>query len=286
MACLLGAARLLVPLRKDFSGLVKLIFQPAEEIDKGAQAMLNDGVLESPEVEALFGLHNYPGVPTGCIASRPGPMMASIDNFRIHVRGEAAHSAVPQNAADALFVASLITIQLHTLVGQNISPLQQAVISVCKFHAGTANNIIADKAEASGSLRTMDPHVREILKQRMQEIVEKTSESQNTIGNLEFQKGIPVLINDLFATQLVVQAVKQLLGNQAVREAEATMGGDDIAFMLERVPGCYFWLGATRSNSTARQWHTANFDIDERAIPIGSAVLSQAALNFLQYQHP
>jgi amidohydrolase len=280
--CLLGAARLLAPLRNQFPGTVKLIFQPAEEIDAGAQAMLADGVLETPKVETIFGLHNHPGVPTGCVAVRSGALMASIDNFRVLIEGQAAHGAVPEKAADALLAASMLVVQLQTIVSRNISPMEEAVVSVCKFQAGTADNIIADRAEFWGTVRAMDTHVQDKLQERLQSLVESGSQSLGTSGWLEYQRAIPVLINDKNAVQLVHQAASHLLGSKAVVEAERTMGGDDFALMLERVPGCYFWLGVTPAHSAPREWHTPKFDVDENALPIGSAVLAQAALNFLQ----
>jgi amidohydrolase len=281
IACLLGAARLLAAQREKIPGIVKLIFQPAEEIDEGAKAMIVDGVLDKPKVDAIFGLHNYPGLPVGCIAVKPGPLMASLDNFRILIEGKGGHGAVPNQAVDALLVAASIVLQLQTIVSRNISPTKEAVVTIGTFHAGTCDNIIADRAELSGTTRALDSTIREELSEKIRRIVVNGSKALGASGKLEFQKLLPVLVNEDKATDIVSQAASKILGKVSVLPAEVTMGGDDFSLMLERIPGCYFWLGATTPDTDVRGWHSPQFNIDENAIPIGSTVLTQVAIDYL-----
>ena len=190
-SCLLGAARLLSPLRSQIHGSIKLIFQPAEETDAGAAAMLADGVLDNPGVEAIFGLHNYPGLPTGCIAVRNGPLMSSVDIFRILIEGKSGHGAVPDKAVDALLAAASVVLQLQTIVSRNISPFKEAVVTVGRFQAGTADNIIAETAELLGTARTLDPEIREAASKKNPINRRKRQSCPRRVRFLELQKGYP-----------------------------------------------------------------------------------------------
>jgi amidohydrolase len=279
--CLLGAAKLLAGYRERIPGAIKLIFQPAEEIDAGARAMIADGVLENPSVDILFGLHNFPGLPTGCIAIKSGSLMAGVDTFRISVKGRGGHAATPDQAVDALVVAASIVLQLQTIVSRNISPTKEAVITIGTFRAGVSENIIADLAEMRGTARTLDLGIREQFPGIIHRIVENSCKAFGALGKVEYQKVLPVLSNDRQAVDLLRQTASRLLGEKSVQTAEVTLGGEDFSLMLEQVPGCYFWLGATPSGTPIRSWHSPNFDLDENAIPIGSVVLAQVALDYL-----
>jgi amidohydrolase len=281
MACLLGAARLLNCLRSRLPGSVKLIFQPAEEIDLGAQAMIRDGVLDSPPVQAIFGLHNFPGLETGYVAVKQGAIMASIDSFQIVVEGVGGHGGIPNQAVDALVIGASLILQMQTLISRNVNPLEGAVLTVGKFKSGTANNIIAQQAVLSGTVRSFYPSTRREIANRMLEMVEHHCQAMGGNGKLDFEEVLPPVINHEGCVQIVQRAASRLLGENSVKIAPLTMGGDDFALYLQRVPGCYFWLGATPPGNNSRCWHSPNFEIDDNSIPIGSAVLAQTAIEYL-----
>lgn len=282
MACALGAARLLKDHQAELRGTIKLIFQPAEEIDQGAQAMIEDGVLEDPAVEAIFGLHNYPGLATGTIAVKPGPLMAAIDSLSIKVQGEAGHGAMPHQGHDALLAAATVVLQLQTVVSRNISPLDEAVLSIGTFQAGTSENIIADEALLTGTVRSLRPELRDQLPIMIRRIVEHACLAMGVQGQVSMKRMLPPLVNDATCAELVIDAGRELLGPGCVHSAKPTLAGEDFSMFLKHVPGCYFWLGATGPDMLSHGWHSPEFEVDEAAIPVGSAILAESAIRYLE----
>lgn len=279
LACLLGAAEILVTLRDDFKGTVKLIFQPAEEIDAGAQAMILDGVLDGPCPDAIFALHVDPDIPVGAIGLKDGPLYASVDTLRITVNGRSGHGALPHRAIDAITAASSIVMNLQTAVSREIDPVQPVVVSIGTFNGGKADNIIADRVILTGTARCIDPGVRNLLPEIVERICRETAASFRAGVTCEYQTMIPPLVNSPQMTEVIKNAAIALLGVDSIKKDSITMLGDDFAMFLNNIPGAYFHLGVKPTGKIeSHGLHTSRFDIDEGALPIGAALLALIAL--------
>ena len=207
--------------------------------------------------------------------------MASVDTIQITVPGRGGHGAVPDQTVDALVAASALVLNLQTFVSRNVSPLKEEVITVGAFHSGISENIIANRAELKGTVRTLDSEIREQFPEWIQRTVENSYRAFGATGQIDYQKRVPVLSNDPQAAVWIYRSAERLLGEASVTETDLTLGGDDIALMLERVPGCYFRLGATPPDRPVRGWHSPHFNIDENSPSVGSAMLTQIALDYL-----
>lgn len=283
-ACLIGAAMILSQLRGELRGKVKLIFQPSEESPpSGAKLMVEEGVLEDPGVDAIMSLHSDPAIGSGKVGVRYGAMFAAVDNFTITILGEGGHAARPHDSVDAIVVASQAVLALQTIPSRRVDPLASVVITIGTIEGGYRSNIIADRVELTGTVRTLSPGWRETVPRLVEETLSGVSKSHGARCELRFDSVTPVLVNDDGMTSLVQKVGRDLLGDENVIEIDKPcMGGEDYAFYLEKVPGVMFRLGTGGQESSAYPWHHPKFDIDESSLPVGAAVLAQSALEYLK----
>ncbi len=273
-AVLLGAARILSARRDRLAGTVKFIFQPCEEAPPGgAVAMIAEGVLDDPAVDAAFGLHLSQWTPIGDVAVRPGPTMAAADTFRLDIKGVGGHAASPHRAVDAALVAAQVLVALHALVAREVDPIQPAVVTVGMIHAGSASNIIPETAVLRGTVRTFDKDLREYLARRVEEVAVGVAAAMRAECVCTYDLGYPAVVNDPDSAALVAAVARDVVGEDHVTAGEPTMGGEDFASFLERVPGCFFFVG-TRNEERGLTWahHHPRFDIDEDGLPIAVAM--------------
>lgn len=264
-AMLLGAARHLAETRA-FDGTIVFIFQPAEEGGAGARTMLEDGLLERFPFEEVYGLHNMPGIDVGRFAIRPGPMMASADVFRIEIEGRGGHAAKPHTTVDPVLVGAHVVTALQSIVSRNADPLSAAVVSVTQFHAGDTNNVIAQTAQLSGTVRTLDPAVRADVAERVRRVAEATAAAFGARAAVTYTPGYPVTVNDPEATRLAADVARAVVGPGAVTEtADPMMGAEDFSYLLEKRPGAYIFMG----NGPSAGLHHPAYDFDDGAIAYG-----------------
>ena len=261
---LLGAARYLAETR-NFKGRVALIFQPAEETGGGAEVMLQEGVLDRFEIKELYALHNAPGTPKGHFYTMPGPIMAAVDTFTINIQGKGGHGAYPHETVDPLAAGVNIVQAIQTIVSRNHNPIDELVVSVTQFHAGTVDNIIPDTAFINGTIRTFDKKVQAMVRKRLTEIVEGHSLSFGVQAKLDYVVGYPATINDPDKTSFAAKVARAISGEDAVtEEGNSEMGAEDFSYFLEKRPGSYLFIG---NGDTAGLHHPAyNFDDEISAV--------------------
>lgn len=271
---LLGAAKYLAETR-NFNGTVNVIFQPAEEGYAGAKAMMDDGLFEKFPCDQVYGLHNWPQMPAGSIAAVPGPIMAAADKFDITVRGRGAHGAMPQNGVDPIVIGSQIVTALQSLVSRSKDPIETAVISITMFHAGAAFNVIPEEAVLSGTVRTFNPDVQDMIEAGMKRIAEGIASGMGGSADVDFRRGYPATVNHDVQTQLAADVAGGIVGPENVRDdVDPTMGGEDFAFMLNEKPGCYLWLGQG-GGASSENVHHPQYDFNDSVLPIGASVLAR-----------
>ncbi len=264
-AMLLGAAKYLAETR-NFDGTVAVIFQPAEEGEKGGEAMVQDGLMERFGIQEVYGMHNAPGLPVGQFALRPGPLLAAVDNFRIEVEGKGGHAAKPHLSVDTILVAAHIVAAAQSIVARNIDPLKSAVVSICAFNAGFTNNVIPQTAELRGTVRTHDAGVRDFIEQRLTEVAERTAAVFGATARVIYERVVPVTVNHEVQTPFAADAAAAVVGDAAVnRDTTPIMGGEDFSYMLEARPGAFIFIG---QGDTANVHHPA-YDFNDEIIPIG-----------------
>jgi hippurate hydrolase len=275
---LLGAAKH-VAARKNFSGTLHLIFQPAEEagIDCGAKRMLKDGLFERFPCDAIFGLHNQPGKPEKTFHFRPGPMMSASDRVKITVKGKGGHAARPHLTVDPIVVASSLVMALQTIVARNVDPTQVAIVTVGTLHGGKAMNVIANEATLGLSVRSFDPEVRDLLKRRIIDLAQSHAASYGATVDVDYGWGHPVLVNDAAQTAFAREIAEELVGRENVGDVELVTGSEDFAYMLEQVPGCFVRLG----NGASAMLHTSHFDFNDTNLTVGAAYWTRLAERFL-----
>ena len=282
-AIALGTAKYLWEHRDRFFGTVKVIFQPAEEGPGGAKPMIAAGVLENPQVDAMIGLHLWNNLPLGTVGVRAGALMAATEYFHCKIIGRGGHGALPQQTIDSILVAAQVVNTIHTIVSRNISPLESAVISIGEFHAGTATNIIADSAQISGTVRFFDPEVGIKLALRLEEAIAGVCAAHGATYELKYTKLYPTVINDQAIAELVRSVAENVVETPAgiVPECQ-TMGGEDMSFFLEAVPGCYFFLGSANSDKgLAYPHHHPRFNFDETVLATGVEIFTRCVEKFL-----
>ena len=270
-AIALATAYYLSQHRQDFAGTVKLIFQPAEEGPGGAKPMIEAGVLKNPDVDAIIGLHLWNNLPLGTVGVRSGALMAAVETFRCTILGRGGHGAIPQQTVDALVVGSNIVTALQTIVARNIDPIESAVVTVGEFHAGTALNVIAGTARMSGTVRYFNPKFEGYFGKRLEQLIAGICQSQGATHELDYQSLYPPVINDTGISELVRAVAEAVVETPVgvVPECQ-TMGGEDMSFFLQAVPGCYFFLGsANLEKDLAYPHHHPRFNFDETALEMG-----------------
>jgi len=281
-AILLGAARLLVERRAELTGCVKLMFQPAEEGGAGALRMIEDGLLDDPPVDGAFMLHVAHGLHAGQVATGPGPMLAGANSFTIKVEGRGGHASRPHTTVDPVVVAAHVVTALQTLVSREAPPEHAAVMTLGSFRAGTAANIIPDLALLQGTIRAYDGDLMRGLERRLEETARGVAEAMRAAASVTFHMHYPPTVNDAAMAELLAGASRSALGPQAVGEASPVMAAEDFSFVLQRVPGAMLSLGVRSPDwAEPRPVHTARFDLDETALPVGVACMTSAALDFL-----
>ena len=266
-ATLLSAARHIAE-DVDFDGTLHLIFQPAEEGGGGALRMMADGLFERFPCDAVFALHNSPGLPTGHFAFRSGPAMASSDYVTIRLHGIGGHGALPHTTADPLVAAASVVMALQTIVARNVDPLQSAVVTVGALHAGQANNVIPQVAQLELSVRALDPQVRALLRERLHELVHQQAASFRVRAEIDWREGYAVLVNSERETALASSVARRLFGDaKVVDPAPALMASEDFAFMLEKVPGCYLFVGnGAEGTPGGCMVHNPSYDFNDEII--------------------
>lgn len=262
---LLGAARHLAESRA-FDGTVIVIFQPAEEGGAGAKAMIDDGLLKRFPLQEVYGLHNKPGLPLGQFAMAAGPIMGSVDEIRIRVEGVGGHAALPHNTVDPMTVTAAIIQAVQSIVSRNVDPLRSAVVSLTTIHGGDAFNVIPQTITLGGTVRTLDPAVRDQIETRLRKTVENVAQAFDASAQLDYIRMYPVTINNSDNTIIAGNAATEVAGAASVdRNLEATMGGEDFAFMLEQVPGAMIFAG----NGDSAGLHHPKYDFNDDLIPWG-----------------
>ncbi len=277
-AILLSVADVLTRHRSELHGRVVFVFQPAEEIVRGAHAMLEDGALEGIDVDHAVGLHLTSMQPTGVIAVRTGPAMAAADRFDLVVRGSGGHAAKPQETVDPVVIAAHVVIALQSLVSRECDPVDQAVVSLTSIAGGTAYNVIPDEVHIKGTLRTFASSTRDRLRERIIALATAVAEAHRGTLEVTWTDGSPAVVNDGAITERIRRVAAEVVGDEHVLEMPLSMGGDDMALWLERAPGCYFFVGANGGAATAYPHHHARFDIDEASLPIAVEALTLSVL--------
>lgn len=276
-AILLGVAETLLERGAGLRGRLVFVFQPAEEIVRGASAMLADGALDGLSIDHVVGLHLSSNTPLGSVSVREGPAMAATDSYRLVVKGRGGHAAYPQGGIDPIVISAQVILALQTIVSRNVDPVDKAVISITSIHAGTAYNIIPESVELKGTLRTFDPETRTRLRARILEVAEGVCKLHGGAFESEWFEGTPAVVNDAESTVAFRRVAAGILGEENVKESPQIMGGDDMALWLQQAKGCYFFVGSSSSDATSVDHHNPRFDIDERSLTIGIEVLSAAA---------
>ena len=272
---LVGAARVLAQdhLRERLSGSVKFIFQPAEEGFAGGRVMVEEGTAEG--VSSIFALHLWPGLPRGAVATKAGPIMAAADAFELVVKGSGGHGAMPHLTADAMAISAQIVTALQTIVSREVNPVEPAVLTVGEISAGTAFNIIPETVRLGGTVRTLDDDLRERMPERIEDLARGVAKGMRGDVELNYRFSYPVTRNEADAAGLALSVTGELFGEErAVELAYPSMGAEDFAFFLEKVPGAFIWLGVGDVSGL----HTPQFSFDEDILPQGSALLAALAL--------
>ncbi|MDQ1817859.1 M20 aminoacylase family protein [Massilia scottii] len=277
-AMLLGAAHHLAR-HRNFDGTVYLIFQPAEEGGGGARRMMDDGLFEQFPMDAVYGMHNWPGMPMGTFGVVAGPMMASSNEFRVVVKGKGCHAAQPHRGIDPVMVAVQIAQAWQTIMSREKNPLDTAVLSITQIHAGSATNVIPDEAVLIGTVRTFTTPVLDLIEQRMGEIAQHCAAGFNATVDFHFKRNYPPLVNHARETGYAVEAMCAVVGADKVNaDTEPTMGAEDFAFMLQEKPGCYVFIGNGEGDHRAGghglgpcQLHNASYDFNDNLLPIGAS---------------
>jgi hippurate hydrolase len=266
-AMLLGAARYLARAR-DFSGTAVVIFQPAEEGGAGAKAMIDDGLMETFAIDEVYAMHNWPKVPVGVFALRKGPVLASADFFTIRLEGKGGHAAYPHLCVDSIVAGAQIVTALQTIVSRNVEPLDSCVISVARFSAGSANNVLPQTAELEGTTRTMSPATRDLAERRIREIVAGIAAASGIGATVDYHRDYPPTVNHPAQTEFAASVARQLVGSERVlTELPPQMGAEDFAFMLEARPGAFIMIG----NGDSAGLHHPGYDFNDAALPYGMA---------------
>ncbi|MGB6156407.1 MAG: M20 aminoacylase family protein [Castellaniella sp.] len=277
-AMLLAAARYLAE-NRHFPGSVHVIFQPAEEAGGGAQRMIQDGLFEQFPMDAVFGMHNWPGIPVGSFGLTEGPIMASSNRFDITLQGKGAHGAMPHLGIDPVVAAAQLTLAFQTILTRNQDPLDAGVISVTQIHTGSADNVIPDEAVLRGTVRTLSTPVLDLIESRMRDITQHLAQAMGCTAQFHFSREYPPTINHPAETALSTRVLTELVGAECVlADVRPSMGAEDFAFMLLEKPGCYIWIGNGDGDHRSAghglgpcTLHNGSYDFNDSLIPLGAA---------------
>jgi amidohydrolase len=269
---LLGAARYLAETR-NFDGTVHFIFQPAEEGPGGGRVMVEEGLFDRFPCDMVFGAHNDTTMPVGEWAAVTGRVTAAADQFWIHIRGTGGHAARPQGAIDPVVIGSHIVLALQSVVSRRTNPLESAVLSICQFHAGTTDNVIPETASLNGTVRTLEPHVREEMQRLLTEIATLTARAHGAEAVVDYDRGYPCVVNDGAATERAALAAARVLGEaRIIRERAPVMGAEDFSYLALAVPGCFVRIGQAGRERGGVPLHHPRYDFNDEILPIGASV--------------
>ena len=291
-AMLLAAAKHLSR-NRDFDGTVYLIFQPAEEGGGGAREMIRDGLFEQFPMEAVFGMHNWPGSPVGTFAVSPGPVMASSSEFKITIHGKGSHAALPHNGIDPVLIACQMVQAFQTIITRNKKPVDAGVISVTMIHAGDATNVIADACELQGTVRTFTLEVLDLIESRMRQIAESVSAAFGARCDFVFERNYPPTVNTAAEAAFAREVMNDIVGEANVLVQEPTMGAEDFSYMLQARPGAYVFIA--NGDGTHREMghgggpctlHNPSYDFNDDLIPLGGTYWVQLAQRWLGRPRP
>lgn len=283
-AMLLGAAKILKEMEDHIQGCILFIFQPAEENSPigGARPMMEAGALDDPQPDAVFGLHVWPQLPVGQIGIKPGFQMGASDRFEIRVQGQGGHASMPHETIDATMTAVQISQVLQTIVTRNVNPLETAVLSISSIQAGTTHNVIPDQASLMGTVRTVQPEIRELMEKRIRQVAKHVAYSMGAQVQVDYHRGYPVLNNDPVMVEVLRKTVREQWSEQALPEIQPALTAEDFAAYLEKFPGAFFWLGCGFTDPEKNfPLHHPRFLVDERVLPLGAELLSALALRYL-----
>ncbi len=277
-AMLLGAAKMLSETR-NFEGAVHFIFQPAEEGGGGAKVMIEDGLFEKFPCDAVFAIHNKPGLPLGHIVTKGGPLLAAADRWDIRIKGKGGHAAHPHTTLDPMVVGANIVMALQTIVSRNIDPIDSSVVTVGFFHAGSAYNVIPGEAHIGGTTRTTTPENRALIERRINEICEGAAKMHGVKIEVEHKPGYPPTVNDVDQARFAADVATGVCGEHAVKDnTRPSMGAEDFSYMLEKVPGAMVWLG---NGGDSVSLHNSRYDFNDMAIPFGVSFFVRTVERFL-----
>lgn len=281
VAALLGAAQWLSEQREQIAGSVRFIFQPAEELSPGGAApMIAEGVLD--DVDVIYGAHLWTPFPVGRVFTRSGPVMAAADEFVMDVIGRGGHGGLPHETVDSVVVASHLVVNLQSIVSRNLNPVEPSVISVGSFHGGTGFNVIAERTSLNGTVRTFSPELRVQAQARVEKVTADTCSMFEASYKLDYKLGYPPVVNHKEETERVFRVGRLTFGEDRVQESPLIMAGEDFSFYLEKVPGCFFFVGAGNpEQGITAPHHHPRFDIDERAILQSARLLAELAADWL-----
>jgi len=266
-AMLLGAAKYLAETR-NFAGTAIVIFQPAEEGGGGGREMVKEGMMERFAIDEVYGMHNYPGLPVGEFAIRPGPIMAAADSVTIEIEGKGGHAARPHLSIDTVLVGAQIINQIQSIVSRNVDPLESGVVSICMFQAGHTDNVIPQTAHLRGTARSLTPEVRDLLEKRLGEVVEGTAKLYGAKAKLTYRRGYPVLKNHQRQTSFAAAVAQDIAGKDKVDiDLPPVMGAEDFSYMLESRPGAFIFVG----NGDSAGLHHPAYDFNDEVIPLGTS---------------
>jgi amidohydrolase len=279
-AMLLGAATILSEWRRELTGNVVFIFQPAEEIGEGAKKMIEEGVLQG--VDGIFGLHVAYFLDVGTLGYRLGPLLAAGDFFEVTIKGKGAHGSTPHLSKDPIMIAANVIAVLQTVVSREVDPLESAVVSICKIEGGKAYNVIPDSVTFGGAIRSHNPELREYLLKRLREILHGVVTAMQGDYEFNLMSKFPVTINDDEMTLFVATLIKEILGEDKVFQVKARMGSEDFSYYLQKIPGTFVYIGiANRKKGIIYPGHNPKFDIDEDVLSVGAAINASVALEYL-----
>lgn len=278
-AILLGAAQMIMERRDLVHGTVVLCFQPAEEGKGGARAMIEDGVLDDPHVDRVYGLHLNSLYASGQVLVRPGPVMASSDSIEVTIRGRGGHGAAPHQTVDPILASSYFVSQVQSVVARNVDPIQPAVVTIGAIHGGTIHNVIPDSVELLGTVRAYSEDERTQMRPRIERVLSGCCAAQGASYEYKYIDRYPVTVNDATEAAFVHHLAERTVGAQRIGALSQTMGAEDFSFMLQRRPGCFFFIGSQSDERTAVAHHNARFAIDESCLPAGVQMMVALALN-------
>ena len=268
-AMLLGAAKYLAETR-NFDGTVHFIFQPAEEGEGGAREMVEHGLFEKFHCEAVYGMHNWPGMPAGQFGVRAGPTMASFDIFEIELAGRGSHAALPHNGVDPIVTAAALVQALQTIASRNVDPIESAVVTVTQIHAGDAWNVIPEAAVLRGTVRAFKPQVQELIERRLRDLCSGIAAAHGAQVEVRYERRYPPLVNAAPETEICTEVIRNMVGTENMQRVPPTMGSEDFAYMLQVKAGCYVFIGNGPGEGGCTL-HNSHYDFNDQVLPLGAS---------------